>query len=387
MKILMVHPHDIFSEAEPWTRRVREIAKCFARKGHQVKVVFFPLVKGDVKARECDGYEAIPFDRAISPFVFIKNVLAMKELATWADIVHFQKCHHYAALPAVIAAYAEGKPLHYDWDDWEEMIWYESCGKGLQSRFIGFSYHLLERFLPVLADTVSVASQYLKGLARQRGVREDRICYAPVGVDLEEFSPRISGKSVRDQYGIKKSLVLYLGQLNGAQYVDLFIEAAGYVLKKEPKTLFMIVGNGSMEHVLKKHVKMLDLEQQILFAGSVPHHRVPEHIAAADICVAVFKETKVTRCKSPLKIVEYMAMGKAIVASDVGELRDMLGGSGILVESGNAIPLAEKILELLQKDSLRNELGRRARQEAERKHDWSITAQGLLDGYAKILTP
>lgn len=385
MKILMIHPHDIFSEAEPWTRRVREIAKQFVRKGHQVKMVYFPIKQNFQCVQGYDGYEVIPYKRTSSPFVFIKNILALKKLAIWADIVHFQKCHHYTSIPAVIAAYTQNKPLHYDWDDWEEMIWYESCGRGLRSRFIGFSFHLLERYLPVLADTVSVASQHLKELAIRRGVSEENICLAPVGVDLEEFGPGINGKAVRGKYGIKGLLVLYLGQLNGAQYVDLFIEMAGKVLRKEPQALFMIVGSGSMEQALKEQVETLNLEEKILFVGSVPHNKVPEYIAAADICVAVFKETKVTRCKSPLKIVEYMAMGKAIVASDVGEVRSMLGGSGVLVESGKIFPLAEAVVGLLKNNDARYALAKRAREKAEQEHDWSITAERLLRGYEKSI--
>jgi glycosyltransferase involved in cell wall biosynthesis len=94
----------------------------------------------------------------------------------------------------------------------------------------------------------------------------------------------------------------------------------------------MIVGEGFLEKSLRELVKDLGIEDKVIFTGSVPHHKIPEYISSADICVAPFRDTKVTRCKSPLKIVEYMAMGKAIVAGNVGEVRRLLGGIGILVE-------------------------------------------------------
>jgi len=383
MRILMVHPHDIHSSAEPWTRRVKSLAKEFVKNGHEVKLAYFPLSKKKLEIHSVSGYEAVPLDRTASPRVFFKNILRLTRLAGWADIVHFQKCHHYAAIPVVFAAYLKRKPLHYDWDDWEEMIWYESCGRSLHSRFIGFSFKVLERFLPILSDTVSVASKSLRDLAIRFGVRQENIYLVPVGADLESFHPGIDGNGVRQAYNIHNRLVLYIGQLHGAQYIDLFIKSASIVLHKDQNVTFMIVGEGFMERILKDLVYELGIEDKVIFTGSVPHHRIPEYIAAADVCVATFRDTAVTRCKSPLKIVEYMAMGKAIVASNVGEVRNMLGGVGILVESGNFHSLASGILRLLPDRGLRENLGRFARFRAERSYNWSRTASSLSMAYEK----
>lgn len=381
MNILMVHPHDIFSPLEPWTRRIRCISKQFVAQGHQVKLVYFS-VKENGRIQAClNGYEVIPYARVISPLTFVKNIQAMIKLADWADVVHFQKCHHYASIPAVIAAYFKGKHLHYDWDDWEEMIWLESCGRGLFSRLISFSYNLLERFLPILSNTVSVASVHLKDLVIKLGVKEESVFFAPVGADLDEFNPSIDGTPVRERYAVNTPLVLYLGQLHGAQHVDLFINAASIVLQEGVKATFMIVGSGSMVNAIKGYARELHIEEKIIFTGAVAYDKVPEYIAAADICVAVFRDTSVSRCKSPLKIVEYMAMGKAIVASEVGEIKRMLGGAGILVEPGNAQLLAQGIINFLREDSLRYKLGRRARKSVEDVYNWTITARSLLKAY------
>lgn len=384
MRILMVHPHDIYSSVEPWTTRIKSLAEELVRRDHQVKLVYFPLTDKNLTSYLSDSYEVIPFKRNTSPIVFLKNTLRLIELANWADIVHFQKCHHYAAVPAVVAAYLKRKPLHYDWDDWEEMIWYESCGRNLHSLFIGFSFKVLERFLPKFADTVSVSSQNLRDLAIKFGVKKENIYSAPVGADLERFHPYIDSSRIRKEYNIKTPLVLYIGQLHGAQYIDLFIKAANIVLHKNSRLTFMIVGEGFMEKSLKDLTHELGIEDKVIFTGSVPYQKIPEYIAAADICLAPFKDTKVTRSKSPLKIVEYMAMGKAIIANDVGEVRNMLGGVGILVKGGSHYSLAEGILRLLNDEELRENLGRFARKRAERRYDWSRTASSLLIAYEKL---
>jgi glycosyltransferase involved in cell wall biosynthesis len=117
----------------------------------------------------------------------------------------------------------------------------------------------------------------------------------------------------------------------------------------------------------------------------VPHADIPRYIAAADICVAPFDNNEITRCKSPLKIVEYMASGKPVVASDVGEVRNMLDGAGLLVEPGRPEAIAKGILELAGDEKLRKTLAAAARQRAETKYNWTCSAGNLEKAYKKIL--
>ena len=386
MNILMIHPHDLFDKSEPWTTRIMNIAKKFTEKNHRVKLCYFPLgLDKKHLLQNIDSIEIIPLDRMPSPISFIKNIKKLIRLCRQADIVHFQKCHHYSAIPAVIAAYITKKPLHYDWDDWEEKIWYESCGTGLHSRFIGVSFKVLERWLPVLSDSVSCASSNLKKLAHSFGVEKDHIFDAPVGADLEQFRPGLNGKWVKEKYNIHGSLVLYIGQLHGAQYADLLIKAANVILHKHQDVSFMIVGEGFLEYKLKKLALDLGLEDKIIFTGAVPHKDIPYYIASADICVAPFKKTEVSSCKSPLKIVEYLACGKPVVASLVGEVRNMAGGCAVLVKEGNSYSLAEGVLMLLRDEKLRRLLGNSARTRVEKMYNWNYTADSLLRAYERIL--
>jgi glycosyltransferase involved in cell wall biosynthesis len=387
MNILLIHPHDIFDKSEPWTVRILSLAKEFAKNNHSVKLCYFPTLLGNQKlARKIASIELIPLNRTPSPFVFLKNCRLITAMGQWADIIHFQKCHYYASLPAVIAAYLKNKPLHYDWDDWEEQIWYESCGRGLHSTFIGLSFKLLERILPVLVDSVSCASEHLKKLSKDFGVDEESIFEAPVGADLDKFRAGLNGEHVKQAYRIKKEeeLVLYIGQLHGAQYVDLFIRAAELVLNKQQNVKFMIVGDGFLKSSLRQLVYDLGLQNKVIFSGAVEHDAIPSYIAASSICVAPFRDTPVTRCKSPLKIVEYMASGKAIVASNVGEVRKMLAGCGILTRPDDHRALSEGIIKLLTDTELRHKLGEAARKKAEDQFNWPSTASNIMRAYQKI---
>lgn len=383
----MVHPHDIYSSAEPWTVRIVYIAKEFIKKGHNVKLIYFPLDwNKHSPLKLIEGIVTIPFSRRHGPHVLISNILKLYKLAGWCDIVHFQKCFYHAAIPAMIAGILRKKHMHYDWDDWEVRIYEVSTQPGILRNFIRAFLHILENSIPKIVDTVSVASKRLKIECRKLGVDANRIFDAHVGADIIRFHPSISGKKIRQKYDIKKPLVLYLGQLHGGQYVELFIKTASKIINGYKKDLtFMIVGDGYLAEELKKLAHGLNLDGKLIFTGAVSHELVPEYIAAADICVACFEENEVTLCKSPLKIVEYLASGKAIVASNVGEVPNMLGSAGILTKPGNIDSLANGILRAVEDSSLKDNLGKLARKRAEEEYNWAVTAKNLLCAYEKAI--
>jgi len=277
------------------------------------------------------------------------------------------------------------KPLHYDWDDWETEIFRESSKRNFNSFMIGSLFSLLEKTLPYVSDTVSVASHGLKDLAKRIGVDGSRIFWSPVGADLNKFHPCVDSSKIRSKLGISGPFILYVGQLHGAQYVDVLIKSASIIKQKQPEAKFVIAGDGFMREELVKLRDKAGLNSDIIFTGSVDHEEIPFYIASADVCVAVFKDTKVTRCKSPLKIAEYMASGKAIIASDVGEVKQMLGGCGLLAAAGDHLSLAEGILRLIEDPLLRLEMGRTARRRAEQFFSWKNTAINLESAYEKAV--
>ncbi len=387
MNILMLHPHDIYSDAEPWTVRIVYIAKEFIKKGHNVKLVYFPLDwREKIRQESSEGIVTVPFPRMHGPGIFISNIKKLYNLAEWADIIHFQKCFYHAAIPAIIAAFIRNKPMHYDWDDWEVKIYEVSTQPSMLRNLIWSFLNILENTIPKIVDTVSVASMRLKIKCERLGLDKDRIFEAHVGADITRFHPSISGESIRQRYKIEKPLILYLGQLHGGQYVELFIEAASKLVNDHRKDLsFMIVGDGYQAGELRKFAQKLNLNGKLIFTGAVSHELVPQYIAAADICVACFQENEVTMCKSPLKIVEYLASGKAIVASNVGEVPNMLGGAGILTNPGDVNSLVEGILKLLADENLKNNFEELARQRAEEEYNWTVTARNILNAYEKAI--
>ena len=383
----MVHPHDIYSNSEPWTVRIVYIAKEFVKKGHNVKLVYFPLQWNKQKPLELQkGIIVIPLCRKLGVHNLIRNSTILFRMAKGIDVIHFQKCFYHASIPAIIAALLRKKPIHYDWDDWELKIYEVSTEPGMIRSLIWHFLNLLENIIPKITDTVSCSSQRLKIECEKLGVDKSRIFDAHVGADIAQFNPSVSGEVIRKKYCIGKPLILYLGQLHGGQYVELFIEAASQLINSYKKDFsFMIVGDGYQAEELKRLTLRLNLDGGFIFAGAVPHNLVPQYIAAADVCVACFKENEVTLCKSPLKIVEYLASGKAIVANRVGEVPNMIQEAGILCPPGDAQSLAAGIINVLEDKELRERLEKLARQRAEEEYNWSVTAENILHAYHRAI--
>lgn len=382
MNILMVHPHDLYSSLEPWTVRVKKLAVEFSNHGHLVRLVYFPLDPKEVNREFLDNRIRIfAFDRRLGLLRMIRNILRMIGLASWADVIHFQKCYYYAALPALVASLLKNKPIHYDWDDWETKIFYYSNPK---QRIVGEFLNIYERLIPRVVDTISVSSNHLRKLSLGLGVPQDRIVPAPVGADSQQFNPKAieaQRGNVKKIHNINHYLVLYLGQLHGAQYAELFIHTAGLILRSRKDVTFMVIGEGYRLAELKELVRAMGIVEHFIFTGHVNHNEIPQYLADADVCVACFEENDITKCKSPLKIVEYLACGKAIVASNVGEVRNMVGGVGVLAKPGDAGSLAEGIMVVLGDEKLRESLGKAAVERSQRKYRWTVTAENILNAY------
>ena len=120
----MIHPHDIYSPVEPWTVRITYLANEFTKMGHEVRVVYHlenPHAEPDIEKRRQEfPFKTIPMIRHAG--TLLMKTKRMIELASWADVIHFQKCFAYVSIPSIIAGAITGTPVHYDWDDWEAEI-------------------------------------------------------------------------------------------------------------------------------------------------------------------------------------------------------------------------------------------------------------------------
>jgi glycosyltransferase involved in cell wall biosynthesis len=213
------------------------------------------------------------------------------------------------------------------------------------------------------ANLVHCVSEEVAGEVLKRGVPEERVVVIPNGVNLDLFRSDDSGDAVRERLGLSGKFVAgWVGSFRPFHALDTLIEAAALLKESVPDLAILLVGDGQERRRLQDLARARGLSD-VIITGTVPHSDVPSFIAALDVAVLT-GDADGGFHYSPIKLREYMACAKPIVAARVGEVGRMLAGGvdALVVEPGSAIAVA-RALELLHRDpGLRRSLGSAARE-------------------------
>ena len=417
MNILMISPFDLVTK-RLWgpTIRLHSLAKELNRSGHKVLLAGPPPFEGD-KPTVLDGvglyYFKRPFHRYSYPDdegkfkrqkINRRRRLPLVILSRVAEIINIIKNNRIEVLyvnrsfidtayPAYMAHILMRVPIICDWDDIEGLHGFSTSFR--HPLRLQFFETFNELTFPRLADATVVASNYLKEFAVNIGVKEEKLFYAPTVADSEIFNPFVSGSHIRDKYKLHgKKVLFYAGNLmegNGVKVENIF-----YTLKSltqmDSSFFLLVVGDGDLlmkkgkKGMLIELVENLGIGENVVFTGGVPYLEMPGYIAAADLCLALFPLNLITMSKSPIKIYEYMAAGKAVVARDVGEISRCIidGENGFLVYSDNPFEYAKKILEIFSQGELLKRLGENARRTIETGFSWAHSADVVLKACEEI---
>lgn len=222
----------------------------------------------------------------------------------------------------------------------------------------------------IIAVSTAIKSQ----LIRAWNIDPAKIVVVPNGVDVEMFDPN-KVFAADEKTALKPlggHLVLFTGSFLPWHGVDILIRAFSEIEKDYPLTRLLLIGDGPTLKSMQDLSIDLGIREKVFFIGEVPHKEIPEYLKAADICVAPYKELPVDLWFSPLKLFEYMAMAKPIIASNAGQISDVIDSevSGLLVKPDNIEDLSNSIVRLLESDVLRESLGKNAQKIAREKYSW-----------------
>jgi len=204
----------------------------------------------------------------------------------------------------------------------------------------------------------------------------EKVVLTHAGVDAK-FKP-VDAREVRERYGLDGKVVVYVGELSEWHGADMLLDIAER-LKEEVK--FLLVGKRLEK--LRGDAKKRGIADKFVFAGFVKHEEMPKFISAADVGIAPYRPSEEMKKHgfyfSPIKIFEYMACGKAIVASDLEIIRDIISANrcGLLAKPGNAEDFASKIEILLRDEKMREIMGKNGRKAA-LKYTWDSVADAIL---------
>jgi glycosyltransferase involved in cell wall biosynthesis len=236
------------------------------------------------------------------------------------------------------------------------------------------------------ATWVVVVSTPLKKFLASIGVPPERIVVMPNGTDPDVFHPDIDGQSIRQQYGLNGKIVIgFCGILRPWHGLEVLLQAFADVLQGRTNLHLLIVGDGPSRGDLERLLQERGLARHVTITGRQPHERVRSFVAAMDIAVS----PRATFYASPMKILEYMGMAKAIIAPDMENIRDILTHEhdSILFRPEDAGSLAKGLEYLIADIDVRKQLGQAARRKIVTERTWLHNAQDVIRLIAHDVVP
>ena len=238
-----------------------------------------------------------------------------------------------------------------------------------------------------LSDAIICPSNVTRDYIASLGLSRKLITVIPNGVSPSDFS----ASPLPSREGRIPTL-LYIGTLADWQGLEVVIKALPKILERQAVRL-QIVGRGRSRQrkVLSKHIRKLGVEGSVFVQPAVPHHEVPALIAESDICVAPLglNDRNVTQGACPIKVLEYMASSRPLIASNMPIVRELVREDvdGLLFSPNDPEDLARKVLMLLSDAGLSKRLAESATERALTKFTWHESQKKLVKVYEKLLDP
>ena len=240
----------------------------------------------------------------------------------------------------------------------------------------------LERRALMLAEVVVAVSSPMRDLVHDIAPSANAIVI-PNGADPSRFSPAIDGTLVRRRFDLPAGQLIagWSGILRSWHRLDLVLE----VLKLRPSVVLVIIGDGPDRERIERAAAALGVSDRVRFVGRVPADQIAQHLAAIDVGIVADDRTGYA---SPMKLVEYMAMGKPVVAPDLPNIRDLVtsGTEGLLFAPGSAESLAA-CLDRLASPEVRTQLGQSGRAQVVSVRNWMANARLVLDAVNRVHAP
>lgn len=227
--------------------------------------------------------------------------------------------------------------------------------------------------IPVrLASHIVVVTNAIKDKVVRMGISNSKVTLVPNGVSPNELLLS-SDALIEINPLLNKNVILFSGRLERWSGLEYFLESIPYVLKTEPNNVFVIVGDGSHRKFLERKVFSTNIKKHVIFTGFLNREKVWNLIRKANVCVSIFAEGATSNAAIPIKLLEYMALGKPIVTTECKGLNDFLRDKeNVFLTKLDAESIASAITCILQDESLARTIGLNAQRLVKEFFDWEI---------------
>jgi len=385
-KSVLYTAFDVVPSPKGASTHITYFVKGLVKAGYAVQMI----TAGDPSLPAQDTYHGARLKRVISQETnFLRRAMSFSEAAT----EHLADGHGYSV--AHFRSIWSGYPLVQAKEQHGYRTLFEV--NGLPSIELKYHYPALRGAAVLneikhqevatlhLADHIICPSRVTKEYVTSLGIPPQRVTVIPNGVDTARFSPRPAPAG-------EVPLLCYIGTLAGWQGLDTLLEAMPLVLAEHPARL-NIVGKGRKEQrkSLQKRIRKMGLAEWISLEGSVSHDTIPQTINQAHLCLAPlsFNDRNVTQGCCPIKVLEYLACGKPLVAANLPVVRELVcdGQEALLFTPDDPADLARCILTLLNDRPLAERLAEAGCQRVRHEFTWEMAQRKLLGVYERLLSP
>jgi phosphatidylinositol alpha-1,6-mannosyltransferase len=232
------------------------------------------------------------------------------------------------------------------------------------------------------AQRIFAVSEYTKMLLTNTGIQSDKIIVIPNGIDIKKFSKKTEVKELKEKLGIKdEKVILTLARLHPRKGQDIVIKALPYVLKRVPKTKYVIAGTGEDFERLALLVEKYNLNGNVIFSGYIPDDQIIKFYDLCDVFVMPSRQEGPWVEGFGISFLEASARGKPVIGGDHGGVREAIidGQTGIVVNPYSPEEIAEAIINILTDKKYADSLGEKGRQRCLASFSWDSVAQRTLE--------
>ncbi len=367
---------------------IREMVSAFRRLGHDVRVVALVGEEATTTSGQA-GQSKKSFWNTISRWIpgrvyeifeiaynFFARRAVRQAIKDYRPDFIFDRYNCYS-IGAIDAARNAGVPviLEVNAPVAHERSQYE---EKLPLKFPKLALKYERRILTSVDHLYTVSTPLRTFLIEERGVPGDRVTVIPNGANPESFDPSVAGSMVRSRFASENDIVIgFVGILRPWHGIDILLAAFACLVGERWPVRLLIVGDGPIESELREEAQRLDVGDRVTFTGRVPHAEMASYVAAMDIAVS----PRATFYASPMKILEYMAMGVPTVGPRMPNIEDIVrdGHDGLLFTPENIESLAGALRRLVEDNALRQSIGQNARQSIETNLNWANNARRVVD--------
>lgn len=232
------------------------------------------------------------------------------------------------------------------------------------------------------ADQVMCVSEAMASYVVAHGAGSRRVSVQPNGVDTVKFAVSGDAAAPRAALGFGDGDIVagFVGSLKTWHGVEDLVQAFARARRELPALRLLIVGDGPARPSIEQAIDAGGVRDVVTLTGNIPHAEIPRYIAAMDLAVAPYLPSA-NFYFSPLKIFEYQAAGRAVIAPALGQIPDILrdGETGLLYPPGDTAALAARLTRLGTDARLRSALGERAAAYVRAHHSWDTVARRLVE--------